>query len=213
MWSDLHILVGGVANTVTITLLAFLVGSVLGVPLALLRRSRSFLLRAPAALSIDLIRAVPPIVWLFIVFYGFGTSVVRLTPYPSAVYALGAVSAAYMAEIYRSGLLAVHRGQHEAAQSLGLGRISAFLAVIAPQAVRVVIPSAVTWAIGLLKDTAIVSVVGVQDIAFKANYVSQHRASAVNVFLEAGILYIILSVPMAVLGRWADARVASVVAR
>jgi polar amino acid transport system permease protein len=211
MWSDLQTLLGGVENTITISLLAFAIGAVVGVPLVLARTSRLFLLRTLSAFVIDLIRAVPPIVWLFIVFYGVGSSVVRLTPYPAAVYALGAVSSAYMAEIYRGGLLAIRSGQREAAQSLGFGRVGVFVSVVAPQAIRVVIPSAATWAIGLLKDTAIVSLVGVQDIAFKAEAVAQHHASGVNVFAEAGVLYILLSVPMAVLGRWTDARLARVI--
>jgi polar amino acid transport system permease protein len=177
---------------------------VLAVPLAAAVRSRLKIVRFAARLLIDLIRSVPPLVWLFIIFYGLAQAgLVTLKPFPAAVGGLGLVTAAYMAEIYRSGLLAVRPGQWEAAEAVGLSRPQAMRAVIAPQALRVVIPSAATYAIGLLKDTAVISIIGVADITLLAAGQSQ-QGDALGTWLLAGVLYIALSVPIAIFARWRD---------
>jgi polar amino acid transport system permease protein len=203
----------GIGATVGITLLAFTLGAVVGVPLAGAARSRWLPLRILARFLIDLLRAVPPIVWLFILFYGLAQAVVTLPPFTAAVLGLGLVSGAYMAEIYRGGLLAVRSSQREAAAALGLSRRQAMRDVVAPQAFLIVLPGAAVWAIALLKETAVVSVIGVSDITFLAGSETARTAEGMTVFAIAGLLYVALSVPLAVAARWADARVSRAVAR
>jgi polar amino acid transport system permease protein len=208
----LPIIAEGIAATVSITLLSFLVGAVLGVPLVTAARAPILVIRLPARLLIDLIRAVPPIVWLFLVFFGLA-GYVPLSPYPAAVIGLGVVTAAYMAEIYRAGLLAVKRGQREAAQALGLGRVDAMRSVIGPQAIFIVLPGAATWLVALLKETAVVSIIGVADITFIATAQARRTSDSLEVFVVAGALYLLLSLPVALLSRWVDARVTAAVSR
>jgi His/Glu/Gln/Arg/opine family amino acid ABC transporter permease subunit len=203
----------GIAATVGITLAAFAVGSVIGLPLAAGTRSRWVLVRIVVRFYVDLVRAIPPIVWLFIIFYGLAQDAVKLEPYPAAVLGLGMVSGAYMSEVYRGGLLAVRPGQWEAARALGLGRLQMMRSVIAPQAFFVVLPGAAAWAVALLKETAVVSVIGVSDITFRAASETQRTADGLNIFILAGVIYIALSVPLAGLARWTDARVSRAVAR
>lgn len=212
MLHQIHVVAAGIGVTLGITLLAFAVGAVLGVPLVAASRSRWLPVRLATSFVVDLLRAVPPIVWLFILFYGLSQQV-TLAAYPAAVLGLGVVSAAYMSEIYRGGLLAVRRQQWEAGAALGLKRHQVMVTVIAPQAVRVVLPGAATWAIALLKETAVVSVIGVQDITFRAVAEARDSLDGLQVFIVAGLLYILLSVPIAALARWTDTRVSRAVAR
>ncbi|WP_109471168.1 amino acid ABC transporter permease [Ornithinimicrobium cavernae] len=197
-------LVRGVGQTVSITACAFLIGAVLGFPLALLRRSRNVLVRWGAALVIDTVRSIPPIVVVFLVFYSVGSGAVRLGTFQAAVIGLGAISAAYLAEIYRAGIESVASGQWEAANALALPSRKMYVHVILPQALLVAIPPAATFAIGLLKDSAVASVIGAQDITFFAFQESQATLQGLTIFLVAAVLYIALSLPVAGLARWSD---------
>lgn len=203
----------GIGATLAITGLSFLVGAILAVPIAAAARSRFIAVRFAQRGVVDLLRAVPPVVWLFLLFYGLAEHVITLQPYPAAVFGLGLVSAAYISEIYRGGLLAVKKGQWEASQSLGLNRFQMMRHVIAPQAFLVVLPGAATWAVALLKETAVVSIIGVSDITFRATNEAQGSGEGLKIYILAAIVYILLSVPVAALARWTDRRVSRVVAR
>jgi len=206
-------LLAGVPTTLLITLLAFMLGAVLGLPLAAGARSRIKPLALLTRFVIDLIRAIPPVVWLFLLFYGLAAEVYALSAFPAAVIGLGVVSAAYMAEVYRGGLLAVPRGQWQAAEALGLSRFQAMARVVGPQAFRVVLPGAAAWVIALLKETAAVSIIGVEDIAFRALSENQRTLDGLGVFLDAALIYIALSIPFAIAARTADARIRREVVR
>jgi polar amino acid transport system permease protein len=200
----LEVLAGGIWTTVEITLLSLAIGATLGVPLVALRRSRHGVLRAPTIAIVEVLRAIPPIVWLFIIYYGVGSGAIRLSTLQAAVIGLGLISAAYLSEIYRAGLQALPAGQFEAARALSLPRAAALRRVILPQAIIVIIPPAATFAIGLLKDSAVASVIGATDITFLANQQTQADADGLRNFGLAAALYIVLSVPIAVVARGAD---------
>ena len=195
-------LLGGIGQTVAITVTSFVVGAILGLPLALMRRSARPVLRLPAIVVIEGVRSIPPIVWLFLAFYAVGNDLVQLSTFEAAVAGLGLIAAAYLAEIYRAGLDAVPRGQWEAANALGLPSRALYRRVVLPQAVVVVIPPAATYAIGLLKDSAIASVIGAEDITFLAFQETQATLQGLTIFLVAGVLYLILSAPIAAVARY-----------
>jgi ABC-type amino acid transport system permease subunit len=153
---------------------------------------------------IDVLRGIPPIVFLFIVFFGIGSGAITLSPFQAAVIGLGLISAAHLAEIYRGSLLAVNRGQFEASQALGLGRTTTYVRVIGPQAMRVAIPGMVTWAISLLKDSAIVSTIGVAEIMLVANQDARASGSSLTPFIIAALIYIALGTPLAFLSRYLE---------
>ncbi|MGW4201639.1 amino acid ABC transporter permease [Streptomyces sp. NPDC004726] len=136
----LSTLAQGIAQTATITASAFAIGAVLGLPLAILRRSGVKVLTWPAVAVIEVLRAVPPLVWLFIIYYGIGSGTVTLSTYQAASIGLGLVAAAHLAEIYRAGLNAVPAGQWDAARALAFPRAASYARVILPQAIIVVIP-------------------------------------------------------------------------
>jgi polar amino acid transport system permease protein len=190
--------------TLEVTATCFAVGSLLAVVLLSGRRSRSWVVRLVSRMVIDVLRGIPPIVFLFIVFFGIGSGAIILSPFQAAVIGLGLISAAHLAEIYRGSLLAVNRGQFEASQALGLGRITTYVRVIGPQALRVAIPGMVTWAISLLKDTALVSTIGVAEIMSVTNQDARASGSSLTPFIIAALIYMALGTPLAFLSRYLE---------
>ena len=203
----------GVGMTVLITLLSFTVGAVLGVPLALARRSALPLVRGVTRFVIDVLRGIPPVVFLFVIFFGIGTDVVKLTALQAAVLGLGLIAAGYMAEIYRGGLLAVHKGQFEASAALGMSGWTAMSRIVGPQAIRVALPSATTFLIGLLKDSSIASTITATEMLYRATSVARSQGGGLEPFLFAAVVYIALGAPLAWLSRTLDARLRARVAK
>ncbi len=206
-------IVGGIPWTIALTALSFGIGAPLGLGLCGLRMSRLALLRFVGAAVVLTFRSIPPIVWLFVIFFGIGTDYVPVGPFAAAAIGLGLITAANMAEIYRGALGAVHAGQWEAAAVLNLPARSRFVDVIGPQLLRIALPSAATYVIGLLKDSAVASTIGVTEIAFQAYHVSQRTFHGLDVFAVAGVLYILISLPIAFGARLADLRMRAAVAR
>ena len=196
-------LLQGLGTTVIITLGSFLIGAVCAIPVALARLSEIAPLRWLATAFIEVVRGIPPIAWMLVLFYGLGRYV-TLPPLLAACLALGAVSTAYLAENYRAGIQAVAGGQWEGAGALGLSNGDTFWRVIAPQGIGVALPPSASYAVGLLKDSAVASVIGVSDITFQALTLNQQGNPGLPIFLAAGVVYLIVSVPMAVLARKAD---------
>lgn len=195
-------LVQGIGTTLALTVYAFVAGALLALPVAAARSSKFRALRIIGAVYIEFVRGIPPIAWLFLLFFGLNQFQLRLDSFTAAAVGLSIIAAAYIAEIYRSGFNAVPAGQLEAAAALSLGGFTAFRYIISPQAFITVLPLAITYFIGLLKDSAIASVIGVQDITTIALGLSKRSLDALTIFLAAGAVYLIISVPIAVFGRW-----------
>lgn len=187
----------GLPMTLGVTAGALLLGTVLAVPLTLgleLRRGPVwFLCRS----VVDLVRGVPPVAWLFILFYGVSIGAVRLSALSAGIGALGLVASAYLAEIFRGSLKSIHFGQAEAATALGLSRRATWLDVVGPQAWRTALPAYTNYAIALLKDSSIVSIVGVAEIVSRSGQLSRTSDLGIFVFVLAGAMYVVLSILMA----------------
>lgn len=193
---------GGIAMTLTLAGSGFMIGAIIGLPLVLARTGRSRALRFMGGAYIEICRGIPPIAWLFVLFFGVTQFGFRMSNVAAAILGLGIISSGYLAEIYRAGLRAVHPGQREAAHALALNGRSSFLHVIAPQALITVIPAAIAFFIGLLKDSAVASVIGVAEVTTLALGLSKRSPEDLVVFLLAGLVYLMISVPTAVFGRW-----------
>lgn len=198
------VLSSAILVTVLLVAAGFSIGVVLGLPVALCRLSSQRILRIPARMLIDVIRGVPPLVWIFLIYFGLGSKLVQMDALPASIGALGLISTGYLAEIYRGGLLSVAKGQYEASSALGIGKIRTFVSVILPQGIRVSIPSATTFAIGLLKDSSLASAIGVADVVFRATAVARSGSDAITPFVLAGLIYIAISVPLALFSRRLD---------
>lgn len=197
----------GSGMTVMLTFGAAAIGIVCAAPLLLLARSRYTIIRGVYHTFVHVVRGVPTLVWLFIAFFGVTQFDLVLEPTTSAILTLGVIATANMAEVYRGGMHAIPRGQWEAASALNLDRVSATKDIIAPQLFRAVSPSVATQMIGLLKDSALVSTIGVADLVFRANLMTQHYGNGLLMFAFAGLLYLALSLPIGAYSRYIHARI------
>jgi polar amino acid transport system permease protein len=201
MTIDWWYIAGGVGNTLFLTCFAFAVGSVLAAALLTLQMTRSKILRGIAKTYVELVRAVPAVVWIFLIYFGLPDVGIKLEPMPACLVVFSLIAASYLAEIFRAGLAAVDSGQKEASDALGLGAITTARLVIAPQLVRVALPSMTTYGVGLLKESAIASIVGVAELTFRAASEAQRTGSGLTVFIFIGSVYLILSFALAMIGR------------
>ena len=184
-------------TTLLLWALAMLLGAALGALIAYARMHRSKWMSLPATIYIEVLRGIPTLVWLFIIFFGLTQFGFRLTALVSAVLTLGLVSSAYFAEIYRSGLQAVPRSQTEATVALGLPPLISLTKVIGPQALPIILAGSGSFAIHLVKETALASLIGVVELMNVANYSVERGASGINVFFAAGLVYLVLCLPIA----------------
>jgi polar amino acid transport system permease protein len=202
----------GVRWTLAITLSAFVLGAALGLLLCAMRVSRVRVFRYVALAYVVLLRSVPPLLLIFFLFFGLGSGAFALTAFHASVLGLGLITAANMAEIYRGALSAIHPGQWEASRALGLRSLSTFFDIIAPQLLRVSLPSSAGYAVGLLKESAIASTIGVADISFTANYLAKTTYQGLPIFAVAALFYIMISLPIAALARMTDRKLRARVA-
>jgi polar amino acid transport system permease protein len=159
----------GLVVTISLTLVSFVAGLAIGLPIALLRLSRNTVLRGLGWTYVWVFRAVPTIVQLFFVWYALPQLIPPLRgpdfqPFYAAAIALSLNEAAYAAEIIRGGMLSVDDGQRLAARALGMRPLSVFRRVVAPQVVRVIIPPTANDFITLLKITSLAYVVSLREI-------------------------------------------------
>jgi polar amino acid transport system permease protein len=198
----------GLPLTLLVTVAAFAIGLVGGVPIMLGLRSRIAPLRLATRFLVDLIRGVPTIVWLFLLYFGFSFGNFRFNSLSAAVLGLGIISAAYLAEMYRGAFQVLAKGQSEAAQALGFGHRTTFVRILAPQAVRTALPSLTSYLLALVKDSSIASTIGVTEIVFSATtFARQNPESAgLTPFFVAAAVYLVVSIPLAVVARRLDTR-------
>lgn len=196
----------GIGATLLITASAFTIGGILAIPLALAQRSRFAFLRILVRGMVNLVRAVPPLVWLFLVFFGFAELGLRMSPLVAAITTFSVIAMSYFAEIYRAGLAALNRGQEEASAALGLSTVDSYRFIVVPQVFRVVGPMMATYGIGLLKDSALASTIGVVELTFRAASQAQQTGQGLTVFAIVGVIYLLLSLPLAIVSRQVDSR-------
>ncbi|MGO8124428.1 amino acid ABC transporter permease [Rhizobium ruizarguesonis] len=195
----------GVLLTLELTAGAMVFGIVLGCLLALMATSQNPVLKVIAAGFVWWFRGVPLIVQIFFWFnialfipqVGMGSFTISIndlvTPALAGFLALGLHEAANMSEIIRGGLVAVDRGQREAATALGLKKTQTFFTVIMPQATRIIVPPTGNQAIGMLKASAIVSVIGMQDLLTQAQAIYARNFLVIELLFVASIWYLAIT--------------------
>jgi polar amino acid transport system permease protein len=184
---------------------------VVGLVLAILRGLPGpvfFPVRLLATVYVDLFRAVPGLLVIYLLGFGIpglGIAGIPVDPFPYAVIALTLVYSAYVSEVYRAGIESVHWSQEAAARSLGLSRFQALRFVIVPQAVRRVIPPLLNDFIGLQKDTVLVSVLGIVEI-FREAQILKSAAFNFTPFLAVALVFVVVTIPLARFTDWLVAR-------
>jgi len=188
-------LLKGLLVTIQMGALSIILGLCWGLILSLIRLYGPTLLSILVKLYINIFRSIPLLVFLVIVFYAFPFLGIKLSPFNAALFSLIVVSGAYFAEIFRSGIEAIPKGQFEAAQALGLSRYHIMVDVVLPQAIRIVIPPLTNNCINVLKDTALASIVALPDLLKQATQAQAIAANPTPLIVSA-VIYLIILLPM-----------------
>ena len=191
----------GLVVNIKLTIIASILISIFAMTLALLRTSRSAALtpfRILATAYVDVFRGVPLL--LVILLVGFGVPALRIEGLTNSVLILGTTAvvltySAYVAEVLRSGILSIHPSQRAAARSLGLTSSQTMRHVVLPQAVKRVVPPLLNDLVALIKDTGLVSILGVTD-AVRAAQIASSRTFNYTPYVTAAILFLLITIPL-----------------
>ncbi|CAH1853789.1 ABC transporter substrate-binding protein/permease [Convivina praedatoris] len=182
----------GFQYTLLISILAVMGGVILGVVLALMKMSHFKILSWPAISYIEIVRGTPMMVQVLLVYFGLGV-VVNLPALTAGIIAVTLNSAAYISEIIRGGILSVDKGQREASQSLGLNHKDAMRFVILPQAFKNIWPALGNEFIAIIKESSIVSIIGVTDLVYELNVVRADTYRGVAPIIVVMVVYFLMT--------------------
>ena len=191
-------LLDGLRLTVMLTFVSMALATLLGLVLALGRlKRRTSVIYWTSTIFVELIRGSPLLLQLFYIYYVLPEVGIRLNAFTAGVIGLTLNYSAYISEVYRSGIQAIGRGQHDAAAALGMTGPLAMRRIVLPQAIRIVIPTLGNYFIGLFKDTALCSVVSIQEVLFTAQIIAAQSFQYFTLYTVVGVMYFCVSFPAA----------------
>ena len=200
------VLLKGLGMTVGLSLLSLLIGGVIGFAFGIVRAGGNRWLSRALGLYIDLFRGTPFLVQVFIVFFILPALGIELSAFAAGVVALSNLAACFIGEIVAAGLKAVPQGQREAALASGMTRAQQMRLVLMPQAVRIVTPSLVGQFVLLIKDSSVVSAIGLLDLTRSGWLVVQSVPNGLMVFGTVGLGYFLICYPLIHLSRRLERR-------
>jgi len=186
-------LIDGLAVTLLLAFVGILGGFAVGLGCALASTSRYMALRWTARVYVEAMRNTPMLVQVFVIFFGFPSFGIRLSPMAAAFTALVANNGGYMAEIIRAGIQSTHRSQVEASESLGLTYWQTLRYIVLPPAIERVFAPAVSQSVLLMLSTSIVSAIGVEDLTGVANIVASETFRSMEMYLVIAAIYLTLT--------------------
>ncbi len=213
----LPLILKGMQLTVSVAFLSLLISILLGMIGALAKLSRSRIARSIAGIYTTVIRGIPDLVLMTLIFFGgqilvnnigekLGWDYIDVNPFIAGVITIGFIFGAYMAESFRGGILAVSRGEIEAGYAFGMTPLKVFLRITLPAMVRHALPSFGNNWLVLTKATALVSVIGLQDLVYNASVAGGSTRKPFTFFLTAAFLYLIITGVSDIGVRWLDRR-------
>lgn len=188
-------LLQGLSVTFQITTVSLALALAFGLAAALMRLSGSPVARLTARIYLELIRNTPLLVQLFFIYFVL-SPVLEINGFASAVWALSLFEGAYASEIFRAGILSIHRSQWEAAYSLGLGVWRTYRLIILPQAVRQILPPLTSQAVSLVKDSALVSTIAIYDLTMQAQAIVSETYLVFEVWFTVAAVYLAVTLSL-----------------
>ncbi|MDT4895539.1 MAG: arginine/lysine/histidine/glutamine transport system substrate-binding and permease protein [Acidobacteriota bacterium] len=196
----------GIWLTARLAFLSLLLGLPIGLLLALARVQSSRILSAPAAVYVEVIRGTPLLVQILFIYFVLPSFGIFIPAFWSGVLALTLNSAAYIAEIFRAGILSIDAGQMEAARALGMTHAQAMRRIILPQTFRRVVPPLTNEAIALLKDSSLVYVIGLSELTRTGQELASRYAAPLTIWPMVAIFYLLLTFPLTRIAEYLERR-------
>lgn len=194
-------LLQGLGWTIVISLMGFVGGTVIGLPIALGRASKSRWLRVLSGAYVQIVQGIPLPVIMFVVFFGMSIYGFSVSALSAAAVAMSLFSSAYMGEIWKACLLAVPRTQREAAECLALSPVQSFIHVIMPQALRIAVPPTVGFLVQIVKNSSYSVVIGFFDLTYSAKVLNNATFQPFVIFTFAAALYFVVCFPLSFVAR------------
>lgn len=208
LWIARFVVLNGLGMTVSISLLAILAGSVLGVLVGLALVYGRWWLRLAVRALIDVVRGTPVLVLVLASYYVSAAVGIELGPFAAGVLALAIFCASHVGEIVRGGLQAIPAGQTEAAKAIGLTFTQTFASVLWPQAMRQCLPAWVNTAAEMVKASTLLSVIGVAELLLRTQEIISRNFMSLHFYFLAGLLYFIVNYGIERLGKYVERRCA-----
>jgi polar amino acid transport system permease protein len=192
--------------TVSISIGALILSSAIGIGVALARRSRLLFARYVATIYVELIRGTPLLVQILIFFYVIAEALSVSDRYVVGVLTLSVFSGAYISEIFRAGMENVAKSQIDAARAVGFSRSQTYRYVIFPQALRQSLPPLAGQFASLIKDSSLLSIIGISEFTLNAQEVNAYTYSTLESYLPLAVGYLLLTLPVSLGARWLETR-------
>ncbi|NEW07445.1 amino acid ABC transporter permease [Paenibacillus sp. SYP-B3998] len=209
MLDALPTLVQGSLITLKIVVISLIIAFIIGLIAGLMSASVNKFLRAVASVYVDLIRGTPLLVQVFFIYFGLPVFLdVRISAETAGILAISLNAGAYIAEIFRAGIMSISNGQTEAARSLGLSRYLTMRLVVLPQAIRRMLPAFVNQFIVSIKDTSLLSVIGIKELTQSGEIIISSNFRAFEIWTVVGIFYFIIIYALSRLSRMLERRFA-----
>ena len=205
-FNHLLYLVEAARFTILLSVIAFIGGAIVGLPVALMRVSKSSALRGIAWAYIQLIQGTPLLIVLFLSYFGLGILGYKLDPLVAAGMSFTLYAAAFLGEIWRGCIEAVPKTQWEASDCLGLNAFQQYAYVILPQALRIAIPPTVGFMVQIVKNTSLASVIGFVELARAGQIVNNSTFEPFAIFTAVAIIYFVLCYPLSAAARTLERR-------
>src|SRR5215813_7912781 len=204
-WGDFAGNLGwGLLRTLAYTIASFVGAAILGRVLALMRLNRLRLVRLPAALYTEIFKNVPLLAIIFVAYFGLPSVGIKFNVFVAGVLSLVLFYAAYLSEIFRAAISGIHSGQNEAAQALGLGRVTTFGRVILPQALRLALPGTNTMFVDLLKSTSLLVTISAAELMTQAQLIASETFRSLEVYLVIAAIYFAICYPVSQCLLWLE---------
>lgn len=187
-------ILGGAGVTILLSVVSIVLATILAIFGAMGRLSRNPYINGVASLYVSLVRGTPLIVQIFFIYFGLPQVGIVLPSIPAGIIALSFNYGAYMTEVFRAGIQAVPGGQREAAQSLGMHERHVMSRIVLPQAFRIVIPAIGNDFVAMIKDSALVSTIAVQELLWRASQVGTQNFRSLEALLIAAGVYWVLTI-------------------
>lgn len=200
-------LLSGLVVTLKVAFISLCIAMIIGLVFGLLAISTSKILKAIATIYVDIIRGTPLIVQAFFIYFGVPSALdIKMQAITAGIVTISVNAGAYLVEIFRAGIMSIDKGQMEAARSLGLSYRQAMQKVILPQAVRRMIPAFINQFIISLKDTSLLSVIGIRELTQSGEIIIASTYKAFETWTMIGLFYFVLITLFSYLSRYLERR-------
>ena len=199
-------LIAGLMVTLKITGISLLLAFSFGLITALLRLSNSMIGKIIARIYLEIIRNTPLLVQLFFTYFVLAP-VFDISAFASAVLALSLFEGAYASEIFRAGIVSIHRGQWEAASSIGLNVYQTYRFIVLPQAIRRILPPLTSQAVSLVKDSALVSTIAIYDLTMRGQTIIAETFLVFEIWFTVAAIYLIITIILSIMVFYMEKRV------